>query len=703
MKLLKRQGIPKLLNLALIVITILAMLLFVLVHQVDEPAFTKLQTLTINRFNARGGLERDQTLEIFQNDDSFFEKLLNPRTNSSQDHITASQSFHNEKSKFETRRHFLNTKRISSYEKMIKQSQQETNISVRENKDIFRVESQRRPANFSRNISRDNSQVYETPSDSSKRVYSTKSSRQFSEEDNTFKVGEIISEKNGKSADSAKTNPKWLKNKRSKTYNNTNEFITQTRSTNEGKLKPNVPIIHRDSDKLPKASSTRLKPRLQHKHGGYPQPTTIKRIRESYQPTKAFLGKTKTYLHPNSSQSLSNYKVTRKSNITKALRHPGQLPRGSSKTMLKPVGERDSSKTQLSNQTSLTSLPAKNISHRDSEEHSKTSSEKRKSLLIFGDDRSGTTFITKMFAADPQMFTVYEPLWVTKRWFKDYANFQFDFQERIVLDVVNALLSCEFTGSDAGKTFLDFTRTSWVGSGVFEKNVFRTSAFVRKTKSGKKYYPKLSSHPEFAVAACLNSFNHSVVKVGQIRVPKESIAVFIPRVFRENPDTDIRVIQIVRDPRGSINSRIRSGWVSDYTFKGFPQIAKGICSKITKNIKFARALQDKWLKDRYMEITYREIATMPITTAKKIYKFAQFQMPDSLVDWIVESTNPDKDQLAEAIDNPYSHIRDSSSNYLKWRKESPIKRVREIEKNCKELLGLLGLEPVADEMETLCG
>ena len=40
--------------------------------------------------------------------------------------------------------------------------------------------------------------------------------------------------------------------------------------------------------------------------------------------------------------------------------------------------------------------------------------ERRRSLLIYGADRSGTTFTTKMFATDPQLMTVYEPLWITQ-------------------------------------------------------------------------------------------------------------------------------------------------------------------------------------------------------------------------------------------------------------------------------------------------
>lgn len=336
---------------------------------------------------------------------------------------------------------------------------------------------------------------------------------------------------------------------------------------------------------------------------------------------------------------------------------------------------------------------------RPSDQHPK---KKRRSLLIFGDDRSGTTFVTKMFAADPQMFTVYEPLWVTKEWFNQLGIVDPRDKDIIVQDVVNGLLSCHFTQSQIARSFLAYTHPSWVAKGVFEKNVFRTSAFSARTKSGKKFWPDLYKYPKFAEQVCLNKFNHSVVKVGQVRTPRESIFTFISSIFDENVDTDVSVIQIVRDPRGSINSRIRSGWISDFTYTGFPMSVSSLCRKIATNIKIGRKLHSvESLRNRYMEIRYKEIATMPVATAKKIYQFAGFEMPDSLIDWIVRSTNPEQKQLAAALENPYSHVRDSSANYLKWRRESPIKRVRIIEQQCKTLLDLLGLDAVADEMETL--
>lgn len=491
------------------------------------------------------------------------------------------------------------------------------------------------------------------------------------------------------------------KDERSNVYSNTDRRLKEY-SSNPQRNSHDL----RDSEQLPKESSKELKPFVQQnsskmtsKNRGDSQPRINHSLRNSNQSRKEISEKVKASPQPHSMKGAFYFQSKTVSKATNEHLNPDHLQKPSSKRM-KSRGVQQSGKVSSNYQrTSKT----KATHHIGNYEHfPKASPRKRKSLLIFGDDRSGTTFVTKMFAADPQMFTIYEPLWVTKTWFKNIGTEDVGYQKRIVLDVVNGLLSCKFTRSAAARTFLSYTKTSWVGRDVFPNNVFRTKPFKNKTKSGFSYYPNLSRHPKFAEDACLNSFNHSVVKVGQVRVPQDDISVFIPRVFEENPDTDIRVIQIVRDPRGSINSRIRSGWISDFTYTGFPGTVESMCRKITKNIKFGRNLQHELLKERYMELTYKDITTMPITTAQKIYKFAGFEMPDKLVDWIVSSTNPDEEQLAEAVLNPYSHIRDSSNNYFKWRKESPIKRIRVIEKRCKELLDLLRLDPVADEMETIC-
>ena len=314
-----------------------------------------------------------------------------------------------------------------------------------------------------------------------------------------------------------------------------------------------------------------------------------------------------------------------------------------------------------------------------SESLSTNQPERRRSLLIYGADRSGTTFTTKMFAEDPQLMTVYEPLWIPIRWHNRGT------WRRNVLDALKGILCCKFSGSEAGTRFLSHTLRQWYFADV--KNPFVSPAFcVNKTCKD------LSTDPIYADNVCLTKYKHSVTKVSERRTPGNSMSSLLPTIFLENPETDIRVIQLVRDPRGTLNSRIKLKWIGDYDDPKFRDTVKRVCSNLAKDIKFGRNL-NKW-QDKYLEVHYKDLAGKPIETTKLMYKFAGFEMPESVLDWVVKNTLPSKDDLLKNQGARYSSVRNSTANVDKWLKESPIERIRIIEEECSETLDLLGLTKV---------
>lgn len=309
----------------------------------------------------------------------------------------------------------------------------------------------------------------------------------------------------------------------------------------------------------------------------------------------------------------------------------------------------------------------------------------RRSLLIYGADRSGTTFTTKMFAEDPQLFTVYEPLWVTSAWNKE-GPLQVTRWKRNVLDVLRGILSCKFGDSQAGTRFLNHTQTQW--SGAFVKNPFRSATFC-----GNDTCQDLSKIPNHADKICLSKYKHSVTKIGEPRMPEELLSTVIPDVFLENPETDVRVIQLVRDPRASFNSRIKLGWMEEFHRWHFPVTVREKCSKLVQNIKFGRELPNEW-RHKYLEVHYKDLARNPVETTRNMYRFAGFEMPQSIIDWVVRNTSPSKEEILREKANVFSPVRNSSAMVDQWRNEAPIERTRILEKHCKEALDLLGLTKV---------
>ena len=309
---------------------------------------------------------------------------------------------------------------------------------------------------------------------------------------------------------------------------------------------------------------------------------------------------------------------------------------------------------------------------------------RRRSLLIYGADRSGTTFTTKMFAEDPQLLTVYEPLWITSAWNKEDPT-EVAHWKRNVLDVLRGILSCKFADSQAGTRFLSHTQRRW--SGAFVRNPFTTAAFCNGTCQD------LSKIPDYADHVCMSKYKHSVTKIGEPRMPDQLMSTVVPDVFLENPETDVRVIQLVRDPRASFNSRIKLGWMEEFHDWHFPITVRNKCAKLAENTKLGRELPTKW-RQKYLEVHYEDLAKDPIETTKKMYRFAGFEMALGVIDWVVRNTSPTKEELLKEMKDKFSSVRNSSAVADQWRREAPIERTKIIEKHCKEAFELLGLEKV---------
>ena len=181
-----------------------------------------------------------------------------------------------------------------------------------------------------------------------------------------------------------------------------------------------------------------------------------------------------------------------------------------------------------------------------------------------------------------------------------------------------------------------------------------------------------------------------VVKELFDRIPgTPSLSNVLPLLVDPTVGADVRLLHVVRDPRGSINSRIKLRWFPEHNNPHFEETIQGYCDSILKNVEYGQALNDS-LKDRYKLIFYRDIAARPFETAKEIFEFAREEMSDKILDWISNTTMPaNKTKVVTESRRPYSLIRDSYANIDKWRSESPLERTRIIEKTCQPLLELI--------------
>ena len=319
---------------------------------------------------------------------------------------------------------------------------------------------------------------------------------------------------------------------------------------------------------------------------------------------------------------------------------------------------------------------------------------KRRSLLIFGQDRSGTTFLSTMFSKDPQMFMVYEPLWITTRIRR--MNDRLLNLSRVESGVTGAILGCKFSKSLAAKKFLSFANRPWTGAQP--NNVFTSQPFCNKTREQHMYSRlvcrNLSQIPELVDKVC-DAYKHSVVKVSPVRLPHEKMDNLIPQVLTENPDVDIRILHVIRDPRGNINSRIDINWMKDFPSPTLAEDAKQLCDKTYTNLFYVKTtLRRLGLEHRYKLILYQKIADDPIQAMHDVYDFAGFEKSAAVEKWINKTTHPTPEQLKKALIHPYSTVRNATGNADKWKKDEFFERNRIIEQQCEPLMKEFGFEKV---------
>ena len=241
------------------------------------------------------------------------------------------------------------------------------------------------------------------------------------------------------------------------------------------------------------------------------------------------------------------------------------------------------------------------------------------------------------------------------------------------LQVLQASLNCKFT-----------PRMLWRLNNNGGKNI--SQCIKNIPKEGRNCFPSgelVQKH----IDKCKNSY-FTVVKELTKRLPGKRMSSLSPLISDPTVDTDVRLLHVVRDPRASLNSAIKLGWMPDYNETNFQPKVKWYCDEIFQNIKFDQELKAP-LNHKHRLILYRDIAARPFDTAREIFKFAGLDLSQKTVQWISNMTSLKTVEAKKDSGAPYSLVRDSEANIDKWRSESPPERTRIIEEICQPLLKVI--------------
>ena len=262
------------------------------------------------------------------------------------------------------------------------------------------------------------------------------------------------------------------------------------------------------------------------------------------------------------------------------------------------------------------------------------------------------------------------------------------------LQVLQAFITCKFTPNTLWHSSY-FPPFWYLRESTYEIKPIEHHACVLYPKTKRNCYHTDRLLKMF-IANCYKDAS-TVVKELTDRLPGGKLSSLLPLLNDPTVGADIRLLHVVRDPRASINSRIKLRWFPDYKHPTFERRVRNFCDVIVENIGFGRALNGS-LKDKYKLIFYKDIAARPLELAEQLYNFAQMKMSEETLQWVNNMTNPLEKEAIKKLKKPYSLIRNSTANIGKWKVESPPERIRVIERVCQPLIELIEKISVENNM-----
>ncbi|XP_077993975.1 carbohydrate sulfotransferase 1-like [Glandiceps talaboti] len=264
-------------------------------------------------------------------------------------------------------------------------------------------------------------------------------------------------------------------------------------------------------------------------------------------------------------------------------------------------------------------------------------------ILVFARKRTGSTMTGQFFSKHPNNFFFYEPGRIVAQHFSGIGTENWekleDFRPQL-LCFLDGIYSCNFTNHE--HLLLDLNNTSlYTNRGEYPGSTLTIGSITRYCKSKKNVVTKVLRLYDIFLAAPL---------------------------LRKH---DVKVIHLIRDPRGMIKSReLFRKTTKNSSIPGelhmnqnMKNEVKDYCRWIDTNYLVSRNAPD-WFRKNYMLIRYEDIVERPLIFVTKLYEFVGLPIDDTM------------DGITENI------LGKKPGNSQAWRKGFTFENVKEIEELC---------------------
>jgi len=307
--------------------------------------------------------------------------------------------------------------------------------------------------------------------------------------------------------------------------------------------------------------------------------------------------------------------------------------------------------------------------------------ESARQILIATTWRSGSTFLGDLLNHYKGTFYYFEPLHYYAS-IKDLKTVQSE------TDFLKSLYTCKFTSENVG--FLNHVSKP-PNKFLFENHNYRlwNSCHNLLPNNAMCFMPDYLNH------AC-PLFPIKLVKTVRLRVRKVEKLI-------QDPAMDLKVIVLVRDPRGVYNSR-SSGPVKSWCKNDLCANPVTGCQDLNDDIQSAFNLESRY-PGSVRIVRYEDLSMSPEDTSKAMLNFLDLPYTEGIADYIETHTSKEKLKIVknkktkklERQKDTYGTARNSSATAFAWRENLGFDETEKIQEACQVPMGKLGYKLVLNE------
>jgi len=307
--------------------------------------------------------------------------------------------------------------------------------------------------------------------------------------------------------------------------------------------------------------------------------------------------------------------------------------------------------------------------------------ESARQILIATTWRSGSTFLGDLLNHYKGTFYYFEPLHYYSK-IKDLSKVQNE------TSFLKSLYTCKFNSDNLG--FLHHV-SQGPNKFLFENHNFR----LWKTCHNLLPNDLMCFMPDYLNRVC-PLFPIKLIKTVRFRVKN------VEELLQDSA-MNLKVVVLVRDPRGVYNSR-SSGAVKTWCKKDLCADPEVGCRDLNSDIQAAFDLEERY-PGRVKLVRYEDLSMFPEDTSMDMLSFLDLPYTDGIADYIASHTSKEKMKVVknkkthkkERKQNPYGTAKNSSATAFAWRDKMGFKKTTNIQEACQVPMAKLGYKLVLNE------